>query len=82
MPKGIHLDARPEGDDEIILGIDVSGHYFLNGRPIPKETLEDQLKSIYSARTTDKILYFKADNQRSSRKSRRRWRSPERPAPA
>ena|SRR5262245_37015623 len=63
MPKGTHLDARPEGDDEIILGIDVSGNYFLNGRPIPKETLEDQLKSIYSARTVDKILYFKADNQ-------------------
>jgi biopolymer transport protein ExbD len=63
MPKGINLDARPEGDNEVILGIDVSGNYFLNGRPIPKETLEDQLKSIYSARTEDKILYFKADNQ-------------------
>ena len=53
----------PKGDDEIVLGIDVSGNYFLNGRPIPKETLEDQLKSIYAARTEDKILYFKADNQ-------------------
>ena len=62
MPKGVHLDARPEGEDEVILGIDVSGNYFLNQRPIQKETLEDQLKSIYSARTTDKILYFKADN--------------------
>jgi biopolymer transport protein ExbD len=63
MPKGINLDARPEGENEIILGIDVAGNYFLNGRPIPKETLEDQLKSIFSARTEDKILYFKADNQ-------------------
>ena len=63
MPKGINLDPRPEGDNEIILGIDVGGNYFLNGRPIPKETLEDQLKSIYSARTEDKIMYFKADNQ-------------------
>ncbi|HEU5155203.1 MAG TPA: biopolymer transporter ExbD [Gemmatimonadales bacterium] len=63
MPKGAHLDARPEGDDEIILGIDVSGNYFLNGRPITRETLQDQLTSIYSARTVDKILYFKADNQ-------------------
>ena len=62
MPKGINLDPRPEGDNEIILGIDVGGNYFLNGRPIPKETLEDQLKSIYSARTEDKIMYFKADN--------------------
>ncbi|HSR91435.1 MAG TPA: biopolymer transporter ExbD [Gemmatimonadales bacterium] len=63
MPKGVHLDARPEGEDEVILGIDVSGNYFLNQRPIQKEVLADQLKSIYSARTTDKILYFKADNQ-------------------
>lgn len=63
MPKGVNLDPRPEGDNEVVLGIDVSGNYFLNQRPIPKETLEDQLKSIFSARTEDKIIYFKADNQ-------------------
>ncbi|HEY3013276.1 MAG TPA: hypothetical protein VGJ36_11050, partial [Gemmatimonadales bacterium] len=35
----------------------------LNGRPLPSGTLEDQLRSLYAARTEDKILYFKADNQ-------------------
>jgi biopolymer transport protein ExbD len=63
MPKGKNLDKRPEGDNEVVLGIDVSGNYFLNQRPIEQATLEDQLKAIYGARTADKILYFKADNQ-------------------
>ena len=63
MPKGKNLDKRPEGENEVVLGIDVSGNYFLNQRPIEQATLEDQLKAIYGARTEDKILYFKADNQ-------------------
>jgi biopolymer transport protein TolR len=63
LPKGKNLDPRPEGDNEIVLGIDQAGRYFLNGRPLPNGTLEDQLRSLYAARTEDKILYFKADNQ-------------------
>jgi biopolymer transport protein TolR len=63
LPKGKNLDPRPEGDNEVTLGIDASGRYFLNGRPLPNGTLEDQLRSIFSSRTEDKILYFKADNQ-------------------
>ncbi len=63
LPRGKNLDPRPEGDNEVILGIDNVGRYFLNGRPIPDGTLEDQLRSIFAARTEDKILYFKADNQ-------------------
>ena len=63
LPKGKNLDPRPEGENEVILGIDQAGHYFLNGRPLPNGTLEDQLRGIFAARTEDKILYFKADNQ-------------------
>ena len=63
LPKGKNLDPRPEGENEIVLGIDQAGRYFLNGRPLPSGTLEDQLRSLYAARTEDKILYFKADNQ-------------------
>ena len=63
LPKGKNLDPRPEGENEVTLGIDQAGRYFLNGRPLPNGTLEDQLRSIYAARTEDKILYFKADNQ-------------------
>ena len=63
LPKGAHLDKDPEGEDEIILGIDASGNYFLNMRPISPASLQDQLRAMYAARTKDKILYFKADNQ-------------------
>jgi biopolymer transport protein TolR len=63
LPKGKNLDPRPEGENEVVLGIDQSGHYFLNQRPIANGALEDQLRSIFAARTEDKILYFKADNQ-------------------
>ena len=63
LPKGKNLDPRPEGDNEVILGIDEAGRYFLDGRPLPEGTLEDQLRSVYAARSEDKILYFKADNQ-------------------
>ena len=63
LPKGKNLDPRPEGDNEVILGIDQAGRYFLNQRPIADGALEDQLRSIFASRTEDKILYFKADNQ-------------------
>ena len=62
LPKGKNLDPRPEGENEVVLGIDQAGRYFLNGRPLPNGTLEDQLRGIFAARTEDKILYFKADN--------------------
>jgi biopolymer transport protein TolR len=63
LPKGKNLDPRPEGENEVVLGIDQSGRYFLDGRPLPNGTLEDQLRSRFASRTEDKILYFKADNQ-------------------
>jgi biopolymer transport protein TolR len=63
LPKGKNLDPRPEGENEVVLGIDEAGRYFLNQRPIAAGALEDQLRSIFSARTEDKILYFKADNK-------------------
>src|SRR4029450_5971594 len=63
LPKGKNLDPRPEGDNEVILGIDEAGRYFLDGRPIPEGSLEDQLRGTFAARTEDKILYFKTDNK-------------------
>ena len=62
MPSGLHLDKRPEGDNEVVLGVDAAGSYFLNGNAIAAETLEDHLRSIYATtHTEDKILYFRAD---------------------
>ena len=61
MPQGKNLDKRPEGDGEVVLGIDAAGGYFLNGVSIPASALEDRLRSIYDARPEDKVMYFRAD---------------------
>jgi biopolymer transport protein ExbD len=63
LPRGANLDKDPEGTEEVVVGIDASGNFFLNGRSIAPEVLKEQLTAIYAARDTNKILYFKADNQ-------------------
>lgn len=60
-PEGVNLKAHPEDQGDVVLGIDADGRYYLNKKPIRNETLAQQLKSIYDARTVDKILYLKAD---------------------
>ena len=62
MPKGSNIDPDPEKDNEVILGIDDAGNYFIDARPVQAGTLEDQLRSRYENRTEDKILYLKAYN--------------------
>jgi biopolymer transport protein ExbD len=62
MPKADNLDKSPEEENEVILGIDDGGRFFLNTRPVPEAQLEDQLRALFSGRE-DKILYLKADNQ-------------------
>ena len=60
-PNGINLKTHPEEDTDQVLGIDKSGQYYLNKRPLQNDKLAETLKSIYDARTVDKILYIKAD---------------------
>jgi biopolymer transport protein TolR len=60
-PQGINLKKHPEDDADQLLGIDRQGTYYLNRNPIRHETLYDNLKRIYDARTEDKILYIRAD---------------------
>jgi biopolymer transport protein ExbD len=59
-PEGQNLKAHPEDNSDQTLGIDKDGQYYLNKKPIRNETLAEQLKRIYDARTEDKILYVKA----------------------
>ena len=60
-PIGINLKSHPEDNEDQVLGIDAFGQYYLNKKPIKNETLAEQLKQIFDARTQDKILYVKAD---------------------
>ena len=59
-PQGVNLKDHPEVETDQVLGIDAQGTYYLNKRPIRKDDLPEMLKTIYEARTEDKILYVKA----------------------
>src|SRR5918992_2019709 len=59
-PEGVNLKDHPEVEGDQVLGIDASGTYYLNKKPIQKDDLPEALKAIYEARTEDKVLYVKA----------------------
>src|SRR2546422_7886223 len=67
IPRSENPELRPEGPDEIRLGIDRDGKFFLDlgegPRQIKDEDLPDRLASIYANRTKDKILFLKADQR-------------------
>src|SRR5215468_2126584 len=57
-PEGVNLKDHPEDEQsDQVLGIDRDGQYYLNKRPIRNEELAAKLKTIFEARTEDKILY-------------------------
>ena len=61
-PEGVNLKDHPEDENaDQVLGIDRDGQYYLNKRPIKNEELPSLLKTIFDARTEDKIMYLKAD---------------------
>jgi len=63
MPQGINLIKAEEQNDDVVLGVDRQGNYYINTRPYAKEQVVATLTEIFAARTKDKILYLKADNQ-------------------
>ena len=65
IPRSANPENRPEGSDEVKLGIDKDGKFWLDlgsgPRQIPDDQLPDRLRAIYETRTQDKILFLKAD---------------------
>jgi biopolymer transport protein ExbD len=65
LPRSANPEARPEGPDEIRLGIDRDGKYYLDlgsgPRQIPDADLQGRLSALYENRSKDKILFLKAD---------------------
>ena len=59
-PSGQNLKPHPEEDTDQVLGIDATGQYYLNKKPIHNEDLAKLLKGIFENRTEDKLLYIKA----------------------
>ncbi|MBA3467495.1 MAG: biopolymer transporter ExbD, partial [Gemmatimonadaceae bacterium] len=54
---------HPEEDTDQVLGIDATGQYYLNKKPIRNEELATRLKEIFTAREEDKLLYIKAHKE-------------------
>jgi biopolymer transport protein TolR len=65
IPRSDNPENRPEGQDEVRLGIDKDGKFFLDLGSGPKliadDALPGRLQAIYETRTQDKILFLKAD---------------------
>ncbi|HET9708489.1 MAG TPA: biopolymer transporter ExbD [Gemmatimonadales bacterium] len=71
IPRAVNPENRQENPGEIRLGIDKDGKFWIDlpqadgqysgMRPISDDNLATQLVAIYAARTADKILYLKAD---------------------
>jgi biopolymer transport protein ExbD len=65
IPRSANPENRPEGSDEVRLGIDKDGKFYLDlgsgPRQIPDDQLPGRLEAIFAARTRDKILFLKAD---------------------
>src|ERR1700738_2753699 len=61
-PQGQNLKDHPEdSENDQVLGIDRDGNYYLNKKPIAKTAIEQEIKRIYDVRTSDKVMYLKAD---------------------
>ena len=65
LPRSENPANRPEGSDEIRLGIVRDGKYYLDTgagpHPVPDAELPGRLQGLYATRTRDRILFLKAD---------------------
>lgn len=67
MPQARNIVNDEEEPDNIVLGIDAEGNYYLDPgtgtiSPVRAGDLEGALTQLYQNRTVDRILYFKAHN--------------------
>jgi len=74
VPRAMNPESKEEDEGEIRLGIDKDGKFFLDitdprtgkytgPRFISDADLPGQLVTLYATRTTDKVLYLKADQE-------------------
>jgi biopolymer transport protein TolR len=61
-PDGINIKAHPEENDDVVLGIDANGQYYLDKKPIQNATLAARTREIFTAPGRQEfIMYLKAD---------------------
>ena len=62
MPQGVNLIKAEETPDDVVLGMDRSGKFYINTYPVDSARVTDSLRLIYTtSHTQDKILFLKAD---------------------
>ena len=66
MPEARNTKDRPDEENDIILGIDQEGNYYLDPGTgstslIPSDSLEPFLYQLFHDREKDRILYFRTD---------------------
>ena len=67
LPQSVHAESRPEQPADITLSIDRHGTFFLavtsGAAPVvlSPDLLAARLSTLYHDRTTDRVLYLKAD---------------------
>ena len=61
LPKA--KTAAPEKEERITLGIDNTGKYFLEDKPVADADLERRLKEEYAKRPEDHVLYLKSHDE-------------------
>jgi biopolymer transport protein TolR len=60
-PQGQNLKPHPNEDDDIILGIDADGKFYLDKKPFSDTEIGGAIRAKYDVRTVDKIMFIKAD---------------------
>lgn len=62
MPAGVNLISAAEQPEDVVLGMDKDGNFYINTRPVAKDQVTAKLTEIYTTiHTQDRILYLKAD---------------------
>lgn len=61
-PDGVNIKAHPEENDDVVLGIDANGQYYLDKKAIQNSTLAARTREIFTAPGRQEfIMYLKAD---------------------
>ncbi len=60
-PEGQNIKPHPNEDDDVVFGIDADGKFYLDKKPLSDQEIGAAIRAIYDVRTTDKIMFIKAD---------------------
>ena len=60
MPVGETVKSETEEENEVTLGLDNQGNYFVNGKQTTAADAEQTLTALFAEREEDKRLFFKA----------------------